>query len=70
MPHTAHINYLFREIELMAKLRSPYVVNLLGASYVPGKMCVLTEFMDKGSVSHIQLSIILFNTFCDDIHAY
>ncbi len=45
--------FLCREIELMNKLRSPYIVNFIGASYVPGKLCVVTEFMEKGSVARI-----------------
>ena len=51
----------------MSKLRSPYIVNLLGASYVPGKLCVLTEFMDKGSVSRILFS---FSSFTFLFHFY
>eukprot|EP00026_Physarum_polycephalum_P015540 Phypoly_transcript_16249.p1 GENE.Phypoly_transcript_16249~~Phypoly_transcript_16249.p1 ORF type:complete len:166 (-),score=21.71 Phypoly_transcript_16249:213-710(-) len=47
------LDEFLKEIELMTKLRSPMIVNLLGASYVPGKMCVVTEFMDKGSVSRV-----------------
>lgn len=34
----------------MNRLRSPHVVNFIGASYIPGKLCVLTEFMEKGSL--------------------
>jgi hypothetical protein len=37
----------------MHKLRSPFIVGFIGASYVPGKLCVLTEFMEKGSVARI-----------------
>jgi serine/threonine protein kinase len=49
----AQTEEFLKEIDLMHKLRSPFIVNFIGASYVPGKLCVVTEFMEKGSVAHI-----------------
>jgi len=49
----AQMGGFLKEIELMHKLRSPFIVNFIGASYVPGKLCVVTEFMGKGSVAYV-----------------
>ena len=50
----------------MHKLRSPFIVGFVGASYVPGKLCVLTEFMEKGSVARILIpSFSSTSTFFD-----
>eukprot|EP00727_Mastigamoeba_balamuthi_P007048 m51a1_g2964 putative tyrosine protein (486) ;mRNA; r:688377-689938 len=38
------------EAIIMEKLRSPYVVQFFGAVCVPGKMCLVTEFLPLGSV--------------------
>eukprot|EP01105_Mastigella_eilhardi_P028395 TRINITY_DN932_c0_g1_i3.p1 TRINITY_DN932_c0_g1~~TRINITY_DN932_c0_g1_i3.p1 ORF type:complete len:449 (-),score=82.09 TRINITY_DN932_c0_g1_i3:791-2137(-) len=42
-----------REVSFMNKLRSPFVVNFIGAVIVPGKLCLVTEFMSLGSVSTV-----------------
>jgi tRNA A-37 threonylcarbamoyl transferase component Bud32 len=40
-----------REIDLMAKLRHKNIVQFLGASCIPGKFAIVTEFIEFGSVS-------------------
>jgi len=39
-----------REVETLEKLRSPYVVTFIGASHLPKKLCIATEFLTLGSV--------------------
>ncbi|KAH3757287.1 Serine/threonine-protein kinase STY46 [Pelomyxa schiedti] len=38
------------ECTLLKQLRHPNVVGFVGASYVTGKLCICTEFMDMGSL--------------------
>jgi serine/threonine protein kinase len=38
------------EIALFEKLRSPYIVNFIGASHVPGRLCICTELLERGTV--------------------
>jgi serine/threonine protein kinase len=41
------------EVTLFEKLRSPYIVNFIGASHVPGKQCILTELCPRGSAAKL-----------------
>jgi serine/threonine protein kinase len=43
-------NNFLKEIDLFQKLRNPYIVNFIGASYVPGKLCLCTELLERGTV--------------------
>lgn len=43
-------NNFIKEIDLFHKLRNPYIVNFIGASYVPGKLCICTELLERGTV--------------------
>ncbi|KAH3744909.1 Serine/threonine-protein kinase STY46 [Pelomyxa schiedti] len=38
------------ECTLLKQLRHPNIVGFVGASYVTGKLCICTEFMDMGSL--------------------
>ena len=39
-----------KECDLYQRLRHPMIVEFIGASYVPGKLCMLTELMEYGSL--------------------
>lgn len=39
-----------KEVLLYEKLRSPYVVNFVGASHEKGKFCLCLEWLDRGTV--------------------
>lgn len=39
-----------QEIVLFEKLRNPYIVNFVGGSLVPGKLCLCTELLERGTV--------------------
>ncbi|KAH3759485.1 Serine/threonine-protein kinase [Pelomyxa schiedti] len=41
------------ECNLMRQLRHPYIVNFIGASFVAGKYCICTEFIDHGSLDSL-----------------
>ncbi|KAH3763900.1 Serine/threonine-protein kinase [Pelomyxa schiedti] len=41
------------ECELMKQLRHPCIVSFVGASHVPGKLCICTELIEKGSLSSL-----------------
>jgi serine/threonine protein kinase len=41
------------EVALFEKLRCPYFVNFVGASHVPGKQCICTELVTRGSLAHV-----------------
>lgn len=45
----------------MTRLRCPYVLNFVGASFVPGKTCLVTELCTNGSVSDVVFSDKNFN---------
>eukprot|EP00727_Mastigamoeba_balamuthi_P005074 m51a1_g14565 putative major vault protein (1512) ;mRNA; f:1049567-1056001 len=49
-PDPALLNEFRREAMIMERLRSPYIVQLLGAVCLPGKMCLVTEYLPLGSV--------------------
>jgi hypothetical protein len=40
-------------VALFEKLRCPYFVNFVGASHVPGKQCICTELVTRGSVAQV-----------------
>ncbi len=49
--NTVHVHTgVHREVQIMNRLRSPYVLNFIGASFVPGKICLVTEICSKGTV--------------------
>ncbi|KAH3764331.1 serine/threonine-protein kinase STY17 [Pelomyxa schiedti] len=39
------------EVKLMKRLHGKYIVTFIGASLVPGKLCIVTEFHELGSLS-------------------
>ena len=41
-----------REVSIMERLRSPYVVNMVGAVLTENHLAIVTEFMRHGSVKH------------------
>jgi len=45
----------------MTRLRCPYVLNFVGASFVEGKTCLVTELCTNGSVSDVVFSDKNFN---------
>lgn len=57
-----------REIDLMTKLRHRNIVQFVGASKVPGKLAIVTEFIEEGSVqvSIIQSFLILTLSWSND----
>ncbi|ELR16527.1 protein kinase domain containing protein [Acanthamoeba castellanii str. Neff] len=50
-----------KEVDIMTRLRCPYVLNFVGASFVPGKTCLVTELCTHGSVSDVVFSEQNFN---------
>ena len=42
-----------REMKIMEELRSPFIVNFIGAVVFPGRMCIVTEFIPYGSLSSL-----------------
>jgi serine/threonine protein kinase len=66
--HTSHsyllpklTSALTREVDIMTRLRCPYVLNFVGASFVEGKTCLVTELCTNGSVSDVVFSDKNFN---------
>jgi len=49
-PHAKELAQFKKEIELINKLRHKNIVNFLGAVTVPGKMCLVTEYIELGSL--------------------
>ncbi len=43
-------NNFLKEIALFQKLRNPFIVSFIGASYIPGKLCICTELLERGTV--------------------
>ena len=41
-----------REVSIMERLRSPYIVNMVGAVLTENHLAIVTEFMSHGSVRH------------------
>ncbi|KAH3763438.1 Serine/threonine-protein kinase [Pelomyxa schiedti] len=46
----AEMNDFNEECELMKRLRHPYIVTFIGASHIPGKLCICTELIERGSL--------------------
>jgi len=46
----ADIAEFLREVKMMERLRSPYIVNFIGAVLTEGHLALVTEFMELGSV--------------------
>ncbi|ELP85785.1 protein serine/threonine kinase, putative [Entamoeba invadens IP1] len=46
-----------KEVSMLDKFRSPFIVHFFGAVFIPGKMCMVTEFAKYGSLQHL-----IFNT--------
>ncbi|KAH3761386.1 serine/threonine-protein kinase STY8 [Pelomyxa schiedti] len=44
------------ECALLKQLRHPYIVTYIGASFVTGKLCICTEFIEGGSVEKYLMS--------------
>jgi hypothetical protein len=38
-----------REVNILNRLRCPYVLNFIGASHVEGKRCIVTELCKHGT---------------------
>jgi serine/threonine protein kinase len=59
----AHLKAFKEEIALFEKLRNPYIVGFVGASHVPGKLCLCTELLERGTVLSLlqkaKLSLVL-----------
>ncbi|KAH3758711.1 Serine/threonine-protein kinase [Pelomyxa schiedti] len=47
----SQINDFNEECEMMKRIRHPNVVNFIGASHVPGKLCICIELVEKGSLA-------------------
>jgi len=64
------ISEFFREMKIMEELRSPYIVNFIGAVVFPGRMCIVTEFIQHGSLASLirkeSLSLLLKVRMCLD----
>lgn len=41
------------EVDLMTKLRSPYIVSFIGVCRFPGRHCIVTEYFPVGSLRKI-----------------
>ena len=39
-----------REVAIMQKLRHKHIVLFMGASTVPGNLCIVTEFLPRGNL--------------------
>eukprot|EP00727_Mastigamoeba_balamuthi_P004543 m51a1_g14087 hypothetical protein (1760) ;mRNA; f:18686-31090 len=44
---------LRHEADIMESVRSPYVVKFIGAAFVPGKSCILTEYLPLGNLRSV-----------------
>lgn len=42
-----------REIEILATIRHPNVVNFIGACHTPPNVCLVTEYCARGSLDHL-----------------
>lgn len=49
-PHIKELTQFKNEIEMVNKLRHKNIVNFIGAVTVPGKMCMVTEYIKLGSL--------------------
>jgi len=60
-----------KEIELYRKLRSPLLVDFIGASLIPGKLCVATELIRHGSLENMmsagEIPFVLQTRFAHNI---
>jgi len=50
---SAQMSAFDKEVSLYEKLRSPYVVNFIGASHEKGKLCLCMEWLDRGTVEDL-----------------
>jgi serine/threonine protein kinase len=48
-------------VNILNRLRCPYVLNFIGASHVEGKRCIVTEICKHGSVADLVFSDKSFN---------
>jgi len=55
-PHIKELKQFKNEIEMVNKLRHKNIVNFLGAVTMPGKMCMVTEFIKLGSLQVRRMS--------------
>eukprot|EP01105_Mastigella_eilhardi_P001983 TRINITY_DN123_c0_g1_i8.p1 TRINITY_DN123_c0_g1~~TRINITY_DN123_c0_g1_i8.p1 ORF type:complete len:1797 (+),score=311.67 TRINITY_DN123_c0_g1_i8:24-5393(+) len=46
----AMVRDFYHEVSVMERLRNPYIITFIGASHVPGRLVILTEFMPLGNV--------------------
>ncbi|TPX61121.1 hypothetical protein SpCBS45565_g07340 [Spizellomyces sp. 'palustris'] len=54
-PRAKERNLILRELSILRKLRSPYVVTFLGAYINEGDIVMLLEYMDLGSLGNVYL---------------
>ncbi|ELP86210.1 protein kinase domain containing protein, partial [Entamoeba invadens IP1] len=47
------INDFTKEVEMLDKFRSEYIVHFYGAVFIPNKVCVVTEFAQYGSLQDL-----------------
>jgi peroxidase len=50
-----------KEVDVMMRLRSQHILHFVGASFVPGKICLVSEYCPKGSLSNFIFSSKPFN---------
>eukprot|EP00727_Mastigamoeba_balamuthi_P001547 m51a1_g1139 putative protein kinase domain containing protein (2304) ;mRNA; f:244672-254196 len=41
-----------KEIDLYTKLRNPFIVDFIGASHIPGRLCLCTELFELGNLEN------------------
>jgi serine/threonine protein kinase len=47
------LQFFDREIEILASIRHPNVVNFIGACHTPPNVCLVTEHCARGSLDHL-----------------
>jgi serine/threonine protein kinase len=50
---SAEVRLFSREIAILRKLRSPFIVEFIGAHFAPPKFCIVMEFMPRGSLRRV-----------------
>jgi serine/threonine protein kinase len=50
-----------REVDLLERIRSPYIVGFMGAVVTVKKLCLVTEYMNHGSLGNVMKKYNLSN---------
>lgn len=50
---SADVRLFSREIAILRRLHSPYIVEFLGAHFAPPRFCIVMEYMDNGSLRRV-----------------